>query len=196
MFKAETGNGSEHVVKHARENMQAVRDRIDALGRAREVSKAAELEEEQRQIAATNKERAATTLANAKAYKAAAARAQKQLESLIEACGEVDKAHARFASGIAIQIAEKPNDRTVRDLVSNRFDGPVILGQLRAAGVQALDTVESALDAMHAWKGQTLDGIIGSQVDKALRLASAGVSELRSAMATHNEDSDPEAEAA
>jgi hypothetical protein len=179
VFAAETGSGSETDVTNARGNLQAIRDRIDSLGRAREVSKAGEAQAASAQQARGRREHAGRVNTAAAAAKTSAAEAQALLEALVAKLEQHDEHYRELDHQLTGLICGKPRERIVLDGLRHRFDGPLIVGHLRAANVPSLDTIDDPVSAMREHADHSLGSLVAERIDRALNLAVVDVPELR-----------------
>jgi hypothetical protein len=178
VFKAETGRGAEEDVKNARQNIQAVRDRVDALGRAREVSKVAEAEAEQKQYAADRHEAIAAVHSKRDEVQAAADDIQSKVEALLGSITSYNARQSEFDSFLLPLIGES-RERTVRDMRSRRHEGTLIVGLMQAAEVPGLSGLDemSPTEAMRAFGGQDLAELVRDQLKRVLAIATPDLTE-------------------
>ena len=172
VFKAETGQGTEATTKEARAVIQELNDRLEALDRARGVSIAIELRTAEAAAQAERQADIADFQRAAKAAEAAAKAIDRAEAVLLDAIKASNSAFDAFYAA-SLLVAHDDRQRVVTDALTHRFEGSCIVGHLRAAGTQGLESIDNGLDMIGAareFEGKSVSSLIRGRIDKVKSL--------------------------
>lgn len=174
----ETGKGSKKAVDEAQAQARDIDSRIEALHRLRQLSAEAETEDEARRKQAERQREIDEVHALAKLAEKDARAVDKALEACFATIVAAQNSFDTFGSRI-LATASPDRTRILVDNLSHRFEGTLIVGHLRAAGVEGLQHLDDGMDtieAMRSFRDTSYSGLVAGRIKKALGQASQDLS--------------------